>query len=94
MNENRTKSWLYIVIVLAVSAMAVYFQTILNTHYLDAETGMYQYGAKTPGAFYFFIGVVFDFFRKRFCFVNFSLSMLTETNVSLTSCIEVKLTFS
>ena len=57
MNENRTKSWLYIVIVLAVSAMAVYFQTILNIHYLDAETGMYQYGAKTPGAFYFFIGV-------------------------------------
>ena len=57
MNENKTKTWLYVIITVIVSAVAVVFQTILNNYYIEAETGLYEYGAQTPSAFYIFMGV-------------------------------------
>lgn len=57
MNENKTKAWLYVIITVIVSAVAVVFQTILNNYYIEADTGLYEYGAQTPSAFYIFIGV-------------------------------------
>jgi len=55
MKENRKYTSLFIVLTLLLSVVAVWFQTILVEHYIEAETGLYKVGVITPEAMCIFV---------------------------------------
>ena len=57
MNENKVVSWLYVLMTVIVSAVAVVFQNILTKHYIDKQNGLYKIGVSTPMAFYVFVSI-------------------------------------
>ena len=57
MNENKKVAWLYVVLTVIASAVAVVFQYILLNDYAEASTGLYPRDAMTPVAFYVFLAI-------------------------------------
>ncbi len=57
MNENKKVAWLYVVLTMIISGVAVLFQFILDKFYLEAELGLYKSEVLTPEAFYVYLTV-------------------------------------
>ncbi len=57
MNENKKVSWLYVLMTVLISSVAVVFQNILTKHYVDEQNGLYKIGVSTPMVFYVFVSI-------------------------------------
>lgn len=57
MNENKKIAWLYVFLTAVISVVAVIFQYILRTDYIEAESGLYTQGSLPPGAYAVFVSV-------------------------------------